>query len=125
MYEQDAAPNIRRVIWIALGFIVTVVVLWVLVWLVFFRHSSSKTTNINGSNTKQNQSGTTKPNTKGGANGNASSPPSNTGAPSSSAAAAPDQLANTGAGDVFVPFAVAGVSGSVLYYVRLRKKLLS
>lgn len=44
-------------------------------------------------------------------------------AASSMPAPQPSALANTGAGDVLIPFAVATMVGSTIYYVRLRKKL--
>jgi len=140
MYEQDATPGFRRTAWVVLWFIVVVAVLWALIWLVFFRHTSPKVSTLHGSNTGQSQSSGSSNNknnngTGGSAgstaqNSNSSSQNSNSSSSSSSTTAnnsattGPTQLANTGAGNVLVPFAVAGVTGSTLYYVRLRRKLL-
>ncbi len=115
MYAQDETPAFRRRLWMILWFIVVVVVLWTLVWFIFLRHSPSKVSNLKGSNTSQSQS----------SNSSSSSNKSNTPTTPTASTTSNQQLANTGAGNVLVPFAVASVGGSVLYYVRLRRKLLS
>lgn len=127
MYE-DEVPVFRRILWFALWFIVIVAVLWFLVWLIFFRESSPKhntSTNKSGNHNQsasnqppQSNSGSKPSTPANGANsGNTSS--------SGSSSTAPDHLANTGAGDVFIPFGVATVAGTAIYYVRLRRKLLT
>lgn len=145
MYEQDGVPVYRRGLWIVLGFIVAVAVLWLLVWLIFFRHSNPKVSNLHGSNTnKQSQSHNNQPssgsssNKSGSGSGSQNTQQSGSGTNNGSSSSAgggsstpsapgsqPSQLANTGAGDVVVPFVVASAAGGALYYVRLRKKLLS
>lgn len=116
MYDQDTVPVFRRGLWMVLGLIVIVAVLWAVAWLIFFRHPSPKTSTLHGANTSQNQSGN---NQSSNSSTNSSTNASNTAATNS------DQLANTGAGNVLVPFGVASVVGGTLYYVRLRRKLLS
>jgi len=134
MYDQDEAPTFRRGLWVILWFVVIIAVLWTLIWLIFFRHSSPKTPTLQGSNTNQNQSsdnksnsnsGSSKSSDKNGANnggGGGNTAPS---APSNTSGSSANQLANTGAGDVVVPFVVASVAGTAIYYVRLRRKALS
>jgi len=138
MYEQVEVPVFRRIIWIIVLAVVAVVVLCVLIWLIFFRHpakkphsstSSTKTSqkqqaadnnglnvSIDGDHTAT--SGTTSTSDTPGPTGASKKNTSNTGAPST-------ELANTGAGNVIAVFAVASVTGSVLYYVRLRRKAIA
>jgi cytoskeletal protein RodZ len=130
MYEQNEVPVFRRILWIVLWFVVIVAVIWVLVWLIFFRHSSPKATKSHTPQTSQNQpAAPSSPKTATGSGtaptGSSPAPTAGQGnpSPSSTGTAAPSQLANTGAGDVIVPFVVASAAGSALYYVRLRKKL--
>jgi cytoskeletal protein RodZ len=121
MYEQGETPTLRRRLWVVLWFVVIVLVLWALVWLLFFRHTAPKVTTLHGSNTSQNQSSNNNANTK-----NTGSSSTDTTTPSSSGTTTtPDGLANAGPGNIWAPFAVASVAGGALYYVRLRKKLLS
>jgi cytoskeletal protein RodZ len=134
MYE-DNVPVFRRILWIALWFVVIIVVLWVLIWLIFFRHHPAETpTGNNGHTTTQtnptHQSApatpTNTPPSSTGSSNPSSSASGSTGSPApatSAPATAPSQLANTGAGDVFIPFAVATLTGSTIYYVRLVRKL--
>jgi cytoskeletal protein RodZ len=141
MYENEE-PISRRIVWIVLWFVIIVAVAWAIVWLVFFRNSS--TTNQNGglkSKAPQSQPSQTPKNSQGNSgkqNSNSSNSNSGNGgsannsgngaaptAPASggSAAPAPNTLANTGAGDVLIPFAAATMVGSAVYYIRLSKKL--
>jgi cytoskeletal protein RodZ len=127
MYE-DEVPVFRRILWFALWFIVIVAVLWFLVWLIFFRETTPKhntSTNKSGSHSQSasNQPPQSNPGSQSNTSGNASNGSNKSG--SSSATSTPDHLANTGAGDVFIPFGVATVAGTVIYYVRLRRKLLT
>jgi len=125
MYEDDV-PVFRRILWIALWFVVVVAVLWVLVWLIFFRHSTPKVSTSHKSGNQHSSQSNQPPKaaSSGGSSSSTGSGNTETNG-SSSTTAQPDELANTGAGDVLVPFVVAGMTGSVLYYVRLRKKLLA
>lgn len=120
MYAQDETPAFRRRLWMILWFIVVVVVLWTLVWFIFLRDSAPKVSNLKGSNTSQNQSSSSGSNSSSNSSSSKSSTPS-----SSSTSTSDQQLANTGAGNVLIPFAVASVAGTALYYIRLRRKLLS
>jgi len=115
-YEQDEVPTYRRGLWLALWFIVIAVALWTVVWLIFFREPAPKTSTLHGSNTKQDQSSGNKNQNSGSNSGN------NNGNGSGDTGSA-DQLANAGAGNVIVPFAVASAAGTAIYYVRLRKKV--
>jgi len=149
MYENEE-PMSRRIVWIVLWFVIIVAVAWAIVWLVFFRGSttnqngglknktpqsqssqapkeqsggsgkqnSNNSNNSNGGNT--NNSGGNAPSTAPAAGGNPAPAPSGG---SSSPTQAPNTLANTGAGDVLIPFAVATMVGSAIYYVHLSKKL--
>jgi LPXTG-motif cell wall-anchored protein len=143
MYEDSEAPVLRRVLWIVLWFIVIVAVAWVAVWLAFFRHVNTNTGSItppkhsqqsqskgkepsNGNNT----TGATAPksSTTGGT-GSASTPTISPSSGSTSTASNPapsssNTLANTGAGNIFIPFGAASVVGTALYYLRLRKKVM-
>ena len=115
MQTQDVTPVFRRRLWMVLWFMVIAVVLWALVWFVFFRQSSPKISNVRGSNTSQKQSSSS-----------SSSQSSTTSAtPTASTTTTPNNLANTGAGNILIPFAVASVAGTAIYYVRLRRKLTS
>lgn len=117
LYEQDEVSGFRRGLGITVLFVVTVVVLWTLVWFVFYRNSSPKVATKHSSGTAQSQK-SSDTQSAGGTSGT-------TGTPSASGGAAPTQLANTGAGNIMVPFAMASIAGSAFYYVRLRRKLLS
>ena len=134
MYDQDEAPTFRRGLWVILWFVVIIAVLWTLIWLIFFRHSSPKTPTLQGSNTNQNQSSDNKSNSNSGSSKSSDKNGANNGgdggntapsAPSNTSGSSANQLANTGAGDVVVPFVVASVAGTAIYYVRLRRKALS
>lgn len=124
MYE-DEVPVFRRILWYALWFIVIVAVLWFLVWLIFFRESTPKKSSSNKSGQNQSASNQSPQHN----NGSTSNKPSNNGSSNANnghqTTTAPDHLANTGAGDVFVPFIVATAAGTAIYYVRLRRKLLA
>jgi LPXTG-motif cell wall-anchored protein len=114
LYEQDEVSGLRRGLGITALFVVTVVVLWTLVWLVFYRNSSPKVATKHSSGTTQSQKSS-----------DAQSASGTPGTSNTSGGTTPTQLANTGAGNIMVPFAVASMVGSALYYVRLRRKLLS
>jgi cytoskeletal protein RodZ len=119
MYEQEEAPTLRRRLWLVMWFVVIALVLWALVWLLFFRHSPSNKT-LHGSNTSQNQTSNNSNSTKttGGSGAtNSTSGSSNT------TTTTPDNLANTGPGNVAAVVAGSAVAGTTLYYIRLRKKL--
>jgi cytoskeletal protein RodZ len=126
MYEQNQIPVFRRILWIVLWFIVAIAIIWALAWLVFFRHPT-KVAAPSSRHTSQGKSPVTKPNTKAPSssaqNGPTMSPATPT--PTSAPAQSPDQLVNTGAGNVLVPFVVTSVVGSTFYYIRTRKRLLS
>lgn len=118
MQTQDVTPVFRRRLWMVLWFMVIAVVLWALVWFIFFRQTSPKISNVRGSNTSQRQSSNS-------SSSSSSSQSSASSTPTASTTTTPSNLANTGAGNVLIPFAVASVAGTVLYYVRLRRKLTS
>lgn len=123
MYEQQEVPVLRRILWIVLWFVVALAIIWVLVWFLFFRHHASKPI---APHKPQDQS--IQPHNQ------STAPTKKTPAPTTSApsapnasttpAASPSQLANTGAGNVLVPFAVASVGGTAFYYIRTRRKLV-
>jgi len=123
MDGQNETPAFRRGLWMVLWFVVAVVVLWVLAWLIFFRSSSPKPSDLQGSNTKHSQpnnsgSSTKKP-SDGSSNDNSSSSVSSG---SSGTTTQSSRLANAGAGNVLVPFGIAVGVGGTLYQVRLRKR---
>lgn len=149
MYENEE-PVLRRVLWIVLWFVIIVAVVWAIVWVVFFRNKNvpKPTLQTGKSHTSQSSGSSSHPNTPqppatGSNSGSSANSGSNSGsAPSmgspSTATQAPSSapggntnttqqnpqaLANAGAGDVLVPFAVATMAGSAIYYVRLHKKL--
>jgi hypothetical protein len=109
-----------------------VAILWLLVWLIFFR-TTGKVVTPHKPATTQSQSA------KSGTSSHKQSKPSGTAAsgsqgqvnaPGQSAVVTPgatgttpQQLANTGPGDVLLPVAAASAAGIALSYVRLRKKL--
>lgn len=120
IYEQSQVSTLRRGLWVILWLVVIVAILWTLVWLVFLRHSPKKVSTVQDSGTSQDQSQTEKQTPK------PSPAPSTPTTPGQSAAKpAPGQLANTGAGNIVIPFAAASVAGGALYYIRLRRKVLS
>lgn len=131
MYEQNEVPMFRRILWIVLWFIVAVAVIWVLIWFIFFRDSSPKVVKKPSTATQKSQSTQKKP-TKTGTTP-APSTSTDTGsigtnqnnATTNPTGTTPSQLVNTGAGNIVVPFAVASVAGTTIYYVRLRRKLIS
>jgi cytoskeletal protein RodZ len=119
MYEQEEAPTLRRRLWLGMWFVIIALVLWALVWLLFFRGSTPDKT-LHGSNTSQNQTSNNSTNTK---NTGGSSGTNSTSGSSNTATTTPDNLANTGPGNVVAVVAGSAVAGTALYYVRLRKKL--
>jgi cytoskeletal protein RodZ len=137
MYEDTEQPVLRRILWIVLWFIIVATIAWALIWLVFFRHhnvpnnSGSITHTPNHSQSSSTGTKVQSPSTHSGSSstatngGSSAMPPSTSSTPagSSSTTQAPSTLANTGAGDIFTPFIVASLAGSVVYYVRLHKKL--
>jgi len=142
MYDQNETqtPIFLRILWIALWAILIIVVAWVFIWLLFFRHQdtgkistdknqTTQQTSTNGDaskNTKDTKDTQNTPSNNPGTN-NTTSPQtsqnSSSAAANDPAKATPTELANTGAGDVLMPFAVATVAGTTLYYIRLRRKL--
>jgi len=116
MFAQQDAPSFRHRLWLVLWFVVIVAVLWALVWLLFFHDSSPKVSTVNGSKASQKQS-------SGGSQPSSSSSSAGSNSTSGGSGAAPDQLANAGAGNILVPFSAAGVAGTAAYYIRLRRKL--
>lgn len=137
MYDTEE-PVLRRVLAIILWAVVIVAVVWAVIWFVFFRGHSQPanngglthkgTTSQNNQNKSQGQKpqSPTQPSTSSGSS-SSSQTANNAGSSlqsgGSSAAQGPTQLANTGAGDIFAPFALATVAGSTVYYIRLRRKL--
>jgi len=119
MFAQSDVPNFRHRLWLILWFIVIVAVLWALVWLLFFRGSPSNVSTVNGSNkASQKQS-------SGGSQSNGGSSNASTNSSSATAGSTPSQLANTGAGNILIPFGTASAAGTVAYYIRLRRKVLA
>jgi cytoskeletal protein RodZ len=147
MYEENNTPVFRRIIVLALAFVALVVVLWLLVWLIFFRHhnptnvapkhketsQSQSTQSSSSEDNSSNQTPGTTPSTPAPTPGSTpaqtptSAPaPNNSGTINTPASTTtPNNLANTGPGNVVAPVAVAVVAGSSLYYVRLHRKLRS
>ena len=138
MYDTEE-PVLRRVLAIILWAVVIVAVVWAVIWFVFFRgHAQpSNTGGLTHKNTtsqnkpqgqqpvQSNPNTSTSPSTSSSsqtANNAGSSLGSNNNS-SSSTTQTPTQLANTGAGNIFVPFTLAAVAGSAVYYIRLRRKL--
>jgi len=129
MYEDNEQPVLRRALLAIVWLVIIVTIAWASIWLAFFRHDNSQT-NQGGlkhattqhpqspvtNNKKQGSSGSNTGSTSQGSNSNP-----NTGNTSSQQ---PQTLANTGAGNVFVPFTVATIVGTTVYYIRLRKKLM-
>jgi cytoskeletal protein RodZ len=126
MYEQNEAPTLRRRLWLVMWFVIIALVLWALVWLLFFRHSPSNKT-LHGSNTSQNQTSNSgnhnTPKTGGTSGGSPASTSTSGSSATPSTTATPDGLANTGPGNVIAVVTSATVAGTLLYYIRLRKKL--
>jgi cytoskeletal protein RodZ len=130
MYEDTGQPVLRRVLWIILWFIIVATIAWALIWLVFFRHHSAPNTSgsithapqhSQSSKTQSPSTGSSSTSTKSGSS--ATTPPTSSTPTAGSSTQTPSTLANTGAGDVFIPFIAASLAGSVVYYVRLHKKL--
>ncbi len=130
MYQPDQAHVLRRGLWILLWLVVIVVALWALVWLLFFHHPTPSAT-LHESNSKQTHSASNSPSSQS-ANGGAATTkndgqsPGSTVPDTNTSKVAPNsnQLANAGAGNVFVPFGVATLAGTAFYYVRLRRKAM-
>ena len=125
MYEESN-PFIRRIILLAIGAIVIIAVLWLLVWLIFFRHSNTaKVAPKTKPNSSQGQVSENHPSTPPSNNSSQNQAQANTqgtvSAPGTSSTTTPKQLANTGPGNVFVPIVVATAVGTLVYQLRLRR----
>jgi cytoskeletal protein RodZ len=145
MYEQNEVPVFRRIVWLVLWFVVIIAVIWLLVWFIFFRSPSSEKsgtesnkngstsqgvqdTATNGSSSSSDTSGTTPGSSSSQSSGSSSSSSSSESPSTSTNSTAttgqqPNELVNTGAGDIIVPFVAATFIGSTLYYIRTAKKL--
>lgn len=128
MYEDNEQPVLRRVLLTTVWLVIVITIAWATIWLAFFRHNNDSTSQGSLKHQTSQQSSGSKGNKaeKPGNNGPSagSTGQSNTPVGTGSTTPQPPQtLANTGAGNVFVPFAVASVVGTAVYYVRLRKKL--
>jgi cytoskeletal protein RodZ len=137
MYEQaePRAVVVRRILWLALWFVVIVVVVWGLIWLVFLRGDKRDVAKKNDTLTSHSQSNDKKDSKTEHSSGRQGVADDATGSSSTAGqqntqagttattnAATPSHLANAGAGDVILPVVVASVAGTVLYHVRLRYK---
>lgn len=102
----------KRVIWV----VAAVAILWLGAWFLFFRDTGSKTADLESERTSQDKTSQTK------TDKDKSSGTSNTNK-TSDKTATPSELADTGPGNVAAVVGLATVAGTVVYYVRLRKKL--
>ncbi len=126
MREQEDTPIFHRRVRVVLYFVLAVAVLWMVVWFIFFRPSPAKSTDVHTVDTSGNQSSgsanaTTKRSSSNSSEGSTASQATPGNATTASGAPA-SQLANTGAGDVFIPFGAAVVIGSVVYQIWVRRK---
>jgi LPXTG-motif cell wall-anchored protein len=142
MYEDNEQPVLRRILWIVLWLIIIVTIGWAAIWLALFRNDTANngrlkspsqqsqhaTTHSPNTGKTTQSSGTTNNATTNTNNSSSNPAPSNVNNPTSTTSTTtsptPPTLANTGAGDVFIPFMAATMAGSAIYYVRLRKRLL-
>lgn len=137
MYEQPDTPVRRRILWLVVWFVAIVAVVAVLGWLLFFRHNAAtktaqppkpmatqqqpaKPSQTSGPNSSSGQGGTPGSGSTQPVAPNSTAAPVSPGAPSSSQQ--PQQLANTGPGDVITPVVTAVVAGAGGYYLYTRKK---
>lgn len=151
MYEDTGnKPGLRRIILMAVWLIVVVAVLWVAIWLIFFRHPAAKKVTAplkqttqqqkqatNSGNNSPTPTSTTTPTSTNPTAPTATTPSSNsatntqgsssaptTGSSSATSTTQSSKLANTGAGNMILPALAATVAGGAIYQVRLRKKLV-
>ena len=134
MYEESETPDYRRLIVFGVAIVLIVAIVWLFVWLIFFRSSAKvatphKPASSQSQSTKSGKSNKQQTSQSSGGSGQGSSnAEGQINAPGQNATTTPggassSQLANTGPGNVLVPVGAATVAGSALYYVRLRKKL--
>lgn len=145
MYEQNEPMIFRRILWIVLGCVLIVALLWVIVWFIFFRHHDDTSSKLptpsasqgqqvpssQGKSTNQKSSGSSK--TENGSTATPNAPSASTSATGTSTPAttspttnsSSSELANTGAGDVITPFIVAVTVGTGGYYLYQRRKAIS
>lgn len=132
MYEDNEQPVLRRVLLIIVWLVIIATIAWASIWLTFFRNNSS--TNHNNtkrpSTSQHSQASTSAGNSKTQPGSGSSTSPGTTNQGATSApntggttTQPPQALANTGAGNVFIPFGAASIIGSAAYYIRLRKRL--
>ncbi len=114
MQGQEGVPISRVRIRLALGIIV-VGLLSLLLWLIF-RSPSPKPSSSHSTATKQQQP-------VGGQSANGGSTGRSGAGSNSSANVGPSRLVNTGAGNVLELVVTTGIAGSLLYQVKLRKRL--
>lgn len=128
MYEQKEMPVWRRVLWIVLGAVVVVAIVWALVWLIFIRDNSPKAPAIHSKDHHQTQTSDTSKSGNATQNNSSSSKqstqPSGTPSQSSNSSTPPQTLANTGPGNILAPVFITSVVGSTFYYIRLRRKIV-
>lgn len=111
MQEQNGAAASRGNLRLIPGVFIVIVLLWILLWLLFFRSTPPQPS---GSHTTS-----TKPKTLSGSQ----TANNGTSGQSTHSNSGSTQLANAGAGNVVAPALTASLVGGALYQVRLRKKL--
>jgi cytoskeletal protein RodZ len=125
MYEENTVPAWRKILILALAGVAIVAIVWLTVWLIFFHnHNTTPTSSHKPSGPSSQQSHTSSNSDSGSSkSSNSSTTPSTSSPATSSASTTTPALANTGPGNIFAPVVLASVTGSALYYVRLRRKL--
>jgi cytoskeletal protein RodZ len=116
MYETVRLAHMRRLLPLIVWVLMVIILVWLLAWLLFFRSPAgvTKRNPASDKHTAQSGSGTSKPKT---------TPTTSGGSNSKDQKNTPAELANAGAGNIFIPFVAATFVGSTLYYVRLRRKI--
>jgi cytoskeletal protein RodZ len=129
MYEDNEQPVLRRVLLIIVWLVIIITIAWAVIWIAFFRQDNQTTSKNGVSHHTQSTSNTgdsktrTQSSSSGSSTGSSSQSTTKTPSTDSTTPQPPQALANTGAGNVFIPFIAGSVVGTAAYYVYVRKKL--
>jgi cytoskeletal protein RodZ len=125
MYEENTVPAWRKIVILAVAGVAIVAIVWLTVWLIFFHNHSTTPASSKkpSSSSSQGSRASSDSESRSSSSSTSSTTPPSSSPSTSSASTSTPTLANTGPGNVFAPVVFASLTGSALYYIRLRRKL--